>query len=163
MLKAPYSSPSLLPPRRWLHPTSHPPPQHTSLGLPPGLAAMVLTTSGERMVGLRGELGSGELFSWWLSLGVRLRAGTAVSSGDFSRDCTPVGQAQGGRRVRRHQLRRGPAADAPGLIREVSPGPCATEGALPGRDGSFSTHLHLTPQTSMASFELEQIYPTAVA
>lgn len=38
-------------------------PQHTSLGLPPGLAAMVLTTSGERTVGLRGELGSGELFS----------------------------------------------------------------------------------------------------
>lgn len=38
-------------------------PLHTSLGLPPGLAAMVLTTSGERTVGLRGELGSGELFS----------------------------------------------------------------------------------------------------
>lgn len=45
-------------------PPQHPAePQHTSLGLPPGLAAMVLTTSGERTVGLRGELGSGELFS----------------------------------------------------------------------------------------------------
>lgn len=50
------------PPSHPLTPAA-PPPQHTSLGLPPGLAAMVLTTSGERTVGLRGELGSGELFS----------------------------------------------------------------------------------------------------
>lgn len=62
MPQVPEPSPSLPPPRR------QPPfpaslPVRTSLGLPPGLAAMVLTTSGERTVGLRGELGSGELFS----------------------------------------------------------------------------------------------------
>lgn len=45
---------------------------------------------GERTVGLRGELGSWGLFSYWPSLVVRLRMGASLSSGDFSRgDCTP--------------------------------------------------------------------------
>lgn len=41
-------------------------------------------------MGLRGELGSCGLFSYWPSLVVRLRMGASVSSGDFScGDCTP--------------------------------------------------------------------------
>lgn len=70
-------------------------PGLTSLGRPPGLRAMVRASSGEthwtgeRTPGLRGDVGSGDWFSYCPSLAARLRRGAGGSAGCFSRACTP--------------------------------------------------------------------------